>query len=258
MITKLQNLILFCSAIFVCTSLQAADSLYVDVSGNVGIGTSTPTQKLQVEGDNNPTVWVNSTSPVVAERAMFILSNLGKTRFLITNGPDAWTFDNAGNNFQINKAGTGLPVEFQVFDNGDGYFGGDVYAQSVMLTSSRERKTDFEPVDGKIVLEKLATLDVSSWRYKGELASTRHIGPIAEDFLEVFEMGNGTHISTVDTTGIAFAAIKSLRSEGIEQAAELEYLRTENEQLAAANENLEQRLERLETLILGNDLLTSK
>lgn len=238
--------------------IQAADSLYVDVSGNVGVGTSTPTRKLQVEGEDDATVLVKNLAGAPAERTMFILSNAGKTRFMINNGADSWTFDNAGNRFQINKAGTGAPVEFEVYDNGDGHFGGHVYAQGVMLTSSRELKTDFEPVDGEEVLKRLAQLEIPSWRYKDDAKAARHIGPIAEDFQEVFGMGNGTHISAVDTGGLAFAAIKRLYIGTLEQATEIHSLKAENAKLAEQNKSLEQRLEALEGLVLGKDLMSSR
>lgn len=239
----------------VCT--QAADSLYVDPTGNVGVGTSSPTYKLQVEAVDNAVVFVKNTTAVAAERAMFTLVNKGKTRFLIANGPDLWTFDNAGNRFQINKAGTGLPVEFEVYDNGDGYFAGDVYANEILLTSSRERKTDFEAVDSATVLQRLDQLEILSWRYKNDDESDRHIGPVAEDFQDVFDMGDGSHISAVDTSGIAFAAIKGLHDEAQQQAAAMEALQAENNRLVAANTDLESRLKKLEILLLPSGLASA-
>jgi hypothetical protein len=238
------------------TCAQAADSLFVDELGNVGIGTSSPTKKLQVEGVDDAAVLVKNTSMEGAERTMFILSNKGKTRFQLSNGANSWTFDNAGNRFQINKVGSGLPTEFEIYDNGDGYFGGDVYAKGVKLTSSRDRKTEFRPVDGNTILEQLAKLEVLSWRYKEDAKTERHIGPIAEDFQDVFAIGNGTHISTVDTNGIAFAAIKSLYDGAQKQATEVELLRAENAHLTAANAALEQRLQNLEDLVLQRDLVS--
>lgn len=241
----------------VVTCVYAADSLYVDPTGNVGVGTSTPTQKLNVEGVDNATVLVKNTSAVNAERAMFILSNKGKTRFVISNGPNSWTFDNAGNRFQINKAGSGFPVEFEVYDNGDGYFGGDVYANEVLLTSARDSKTDFEAVDSEEVLKLLDQLDVLSWRYKTDGVTDRHIGPVAEDFQDVFKMGNGTHISAVDTSGIAFAAIKGLNDEAQKHAARMESLEAENTKLVATNADLEKRLKNLEDLLMNTKLVSA-
>ena len=36
---------------------------------------------------------------------------------------------------------------------------------------------------------------------------------MAEDFQAIFDLGDGKHISTVDTAGIALAAIQGLRQE---------------------------------------------
>ena len=254
---KYQNLRLtaFSVVLGLSISAQAQDALYVDAVGNVGVGTSVPTRKMHVDGIDDAAILVRNTSPVSAERALFTLVNKGKTRFVINNGPDAWTFDNAGNRFQINKGGSGLPVEFEVYENGDGVFGGDVYAKGVLLTSSRERKTDFEAVDSDSVLELLDQLEILSWRYKEDDVTDRHIGPVAEDFQSIFKLGNGTHISAVDTSGIAFAAIKGLRDESQQQAAKMDALQAENKQLLATNADLAKRLQKLEKLLIPADLV---
>jgi hypothetical protein len=124
----------------------------------------------------------------------------------------------------------------------------------VKLTSSRDRKTDFEAVDTSTILDRLNQLDIMSWRYKEDDASERHIGPVAEDFQEAFNLGSRTHISAVDTSGIAFAAIKGLHNEAQQQAARMETLQAENEQLRATNADLEKRLQKLEKLLLPSDL----
>ena len=69
----------------VVTCVYAADSLYVDPSGNVGVGTSSPTRKFQVEDVNSANIYVKNTSSTSAERTMLILQNKGKTRFMIAN-----------------------------------------------------------------------------------------------------------------------------------------------------------------------------
>lgn len=241
---------------FLSSSVLAVDALYVDPTGNVGVGTSAPTRKLNVEGVSDAYVLVKNTSGVASEKAMFTLANKGKTRFIIQNATNVWSFDNDGNKFQISKVGTGI-AEFQVFDNGDGTFVGDVYANEFLLSSARDTKTDFETVDSSTILERLDQLEITSWRYKEDEVNERHIGPVAEDFQEVFNLGNGTHISAVDTSGIAFAAIKGLRDEARQQAAQMESLQAENERLLATNADLEKRLRNLEKLIIPSDLVSN-
>ena len=60
------------------------------------------------------------------------------------------------------------------------------------------------------MLDKVAALPVQGWRYKVEDASTRHIGPVAEDFQHLFGLGDGESIGTVDANGVALAAIQGL------------------------------------------------
>jgi hypothetical protein len=255
--SQLLRLVTFWTMLLVVTSVQSDDSLYIDVSGNVGVGTSSPTSKLEVQDESNAAVLVRNTSEIKTERVMFQLQNNGKTRFMIKNRDHIWTFNNIGSRFQITKFLSGPPVEFEVWDNGDGHFGGDVYANEFLLTSSRESKTDFETVNSATVLERLDQLEILSWRYKEDDAADRHIGPIAEDFQSVFNLGNGTHISAVDTSGIAFAAIKGLHDEAQQQAAKMESLQAENKQLVATNADLEKRLKNLEKLLLPGDLVST-
>ena len=49
--------------------------------------------------------------------------------------------------------------------------------------SDRNAKKNFQPVDGKAVLDQLAAIPVEKWNYKWEAdTSTPHIGPMAQDF----------------------------------------------------------------------------
>ena len=125
------------------------------------------------------------------------------------------------------------------------------------LTSARETKTDFEAVDSEEVLKLVDQLEVLSWRYKTDGVADRHIGPVAEDFQDIFKLGNGTHISAVDTSGIAFAAIKGLNDEAQKHAAKMESLEAENTKLVATNADMEKRLKYLEDLLLNTNLVSA-
>src|SRR5579863_285094 len=56
--------------------------------------------------------------------------------------------------------------------------------------SDRNVKRDFEPVDGRGVLESLARVPMSTWSYRSEDRSVRHLGPMAQDFHEAFGLGS--------------------------------------------------------------------
>jgi Chaperone of endosialidase len=68
-----------------------------------------------------------------------------------------------------------------------------------------------EAVDGAEVLEKLASLPISSWNYIGDDPSVRHLGPMAQDFAKAFGLGADERlISGIDAQGVAMVAIQAL------------------------------------------------
>ena len=65
--------------------------------------------------------------------------------------------------------------------------------------------------DGFEVLEKLADLPISSWNYTWDPPTTRHLGPMAQDFMAAFGLGDDdTTINMVDANGVAMVAIQAL------------------------------------------------
>jgi hypothetical protein len=76
--------------------------------------------------------------------------------------------------------------------------------------SSKELKENFASVTPDTILEKLLNLPILAWNYKVQSAEHTHLGPMAEDFKEIFNLGDGKSISTVDSAGIALASIQAL------------------------------------------------
>jgi hypothetical protein len=109
-------------------------------------------------------------------------------------------------------------------------------------SSDRDRKADFQPVDARAVLEKVAALPVSSWRYRAERTDVRHLGPVAQDFHAAFGLGGDARsIATVDADGVALAAIQGLHQADGE-------LRAQNQRLRAQVRSLEERVTQLQRL----------
>lgn len=72
-------------------------------------------------------------------------------------------------------------------------------------------KDQITGIDETLILEKLASLPISSWHYKSEANHVTHIGPMAQDFKASFGLGDGDKtIATVDADGVNMAAIKAL------------------------------------------------
>ena len=106
--------------------------------------------------------------------------------------------------------------------------------------SDRNLKENFEPVDPQAVLEQVAQLPITTWNYRAEDDSVRHLGPVAQDFYAAFGLGaDDTHIAPLDASGVALAAIQGLYQQNQE-------LRAENAQLRARLDELEARLAALE------------
>ncbi len=109
--------------------------------------------------------------------------------------------------------------------------------------SDRNAKQDFAPVSSSQILEKVTRLPVSEWSYK-EDSATRHIGPVAQDFNSVFNIGtDDKHIAPIDEGGVALAAIQGLNQK----------VDSETATLRAENAKLKQRLETLERLMNRNN-----
>ncbi len=100
-------------------------------------------------------------------------------------------------------------------------------------SSDVNRKTDFRAIDPRTVLEGIAELPVSAWRYRAEGTDVLHIGPTAQDFHAAFGLNgtDSTHIATVDADGVALAAIKALYELIREKDAQIAELRARLEKL---------------------------
>ncbi|MCP4695340.1 MAG: peptidase S74, partial [Gammaproteobacteria bacterium] len=103
-------------------------------------------------------------------------------------------------------------------------------------TSDRNAKENFSPVDTSEILQKVAALPMETWNYKTQDDSIRHIGPMAQDFRAAFGLGeNDTTISTVDSDGVALAAIQGLYRLAEAQRMQLQIqqkrLETQQEQI---------------------------
>ena len=88
--------------------------------------------------------------------------------------------------------------------------------------SDRNAKANVTPVNGEEVLARLGEVPITTWNYKSQAPSIRHIGPMAQDFHAAFGLGEDeTHISTLDADGVALAAIQGLTQLVQEQEAQI-------------------------------------
>src|SRR5262249_35566237 len=69
--------------------------------------------------------------------------------------------------------------------------------------SDRKLKNDFKDLDAEDVLDKVNRLNIQRWHYIADHESITHIGPVAQDFYQLFGVGDDTTISTIDPSGVA-------------------------------------------------------
>jgi hypothetical protein len=112
-------------------------------------------------------------------------------------------------------------------------------ASSWSAISDRNAKQDFAPVDRADLLEKVAGLPLSYWSYKSDPTGRRYLGPVAQDFHAAFGLGDDTTINTLDTDGVALAAIQALARENAE-------FKRQNEEMRVEIQRLKERLDAMQ------------
>jgi hypothetical protein len=243
--------------------IEAAESIYGSPKldrtfwGDVGIGTDSPDTSLHVlRSDGTAKLLVEEASGTTAPRFLFELSNNGGTRFSFKNSDTnkEWFFSmNAAQDFTISFIGTG-GAEMSLLRDGtvlmgpgpDTTFdldplGNLTIAGWLTQLSDRHAKENFLPLDSEEVLEKITQLPITEWNFKQEDDSVRHIGPVAQDFQEAFGLGKDErHISSMDMSGVALAAIQGLNEKLqekdallVRQQQQIENLRAELAEIKA-------------------------
>lgn len=80
-----------------------------------------------------------------------------------------------------------------------------------MAEDERVGAAQHDALRGHEVLETLAALPVSTWRYHWEPESVRHLGPMSQDFLAAFGLGDDDRrINLVDANGVLTVALQAL------------------------------------------------
>ena len=162
------------------------------------------------------------------------------------------------------------------FDGGYRFFSNSALSAGVTLAagggawagiSDRRLKENFRTINNEDLLQKVASLLITNWNYKSQPASQRHIGPMAQDFYAAFKLdgeGADTTINTMDISGVNMAAIQALEKRTaklneelkIQKAFQAERLeKSENQiaELTRQNEDLVNRLQQLEALVLSQN-----
>jgi hypothetical protein len=187
--------------------------------------------------DGTAAILVEEASGTKLARDLFEIRNNGNPEFRMTNtaNSNSWVFS-AGLRFVV-KNNAGVSVA-QIESNGDMQING-----SLTELSDVNAKQDIHPVDGQSILQKLSNLEISEWSYK-DAPDYRHVGPMAQDFHAEFGLGHTDKgIATLDSTGIALAAIKALIEEN-------NALKEKNLTIEQQVRDLQMQNQRIEELVL--------
>lgn len=201
-----------------------ANSLVIeDATGDLGVGTPSPVVDLHVLGEGGGSVeQILRLQSSVPPQMTFLNS--------ASSGTGLWYFAmTADDQFKVSYDGTGK-VEAKFFQNGNVAIAG-----TLAQNSDRDSKTGIVEVDNKTVLDAVLGMPVSTWEYKAD-KGVKHLGPMAQDFHAAFGLGTSPKsISSIDTGGVALAAIKGLN----------EIVQSKDQEI----QSLKERLTMLENLV---------
>ena len=208
-------------------------SIHIGDSGNVGLGTSSPSAALHIlDGDETFDLVVQETS--VTGPTVVLRRDAG------TPADWHWRVGSSGN---INLQNNLIPTtrEFQFFLDGRASFAGELTVPSCVgcnVPSDVNRKRNFASIDSADVLDAVSELEIRSWSYRFDDPSVRHIGPTAQDFYAAFDVGdNDTTIHPADMNGVALAAIQALEAQNADLQTQITDLETQLEELLSRVED---------------------
>jgi hypothetical protein len=265
------------------TSAGTVALTVIGSSGNVGIGTTTPANLLDVQGsaDFAGNVGIGTSTP---ETPLHV-GSYGSTNEYMTISTAGGNLYDAGIKLRHFNSGYGWTLDsderdssFRLYshfsdtngivriwvDRFSGSVGigktnpatlldvnGEITCTAINISSDRNAKQDFTALNPRDVLAKVAALPITEWQYKAEKdkdsAAARHIGPMAQDFSAAFALGHDEkHISVIDEGGVALVAIQGLNQKLDEKDARIQELSQTVSELKTMVELMSRKMSRTE------------
>jgi len=196
--------------------------MYINSSGNVGIGTTGPGSKLDILGTG--TFGAAGVSALTSRAHTVTLSGADPTTYATFRAVELGAMTLSGTNLNQTVttasslyvatpvAGTNVTItNNKPIDTQTGAF---LSSAGVWTdVSSRMLKTEFEELDSKEILAKINQLTLQEWEYLAE-PKIRHIGPFSEEFYGLFGIGNDDEtLASLDTAGVALVGVQALSKE---------------------------------------------
>ncbi len=192
---------------------EGGKSLVFDDGNNVGIGTTEPKQRLEVNGNIQIHEQNSSVAGLMITQAGgetgYIMHNRASTLTIGAGSIDRITISRDGNvGFGVTRPAH--PIELE---SGAHVTAGGVWTNS----SSRQKKENIRPLSSADALATLARLEPVSFNYKNDGAEN-YLGFIAEDVPELVAMADREGLSAMDIVAVL---TKVVQQQG-EKIAELE------------------------------------
>ena len=224
----------------------------IDIPKTITLGTTAAEIRLDIPDAGNDTDY-----PAIRLGEAFISSGTGDARFSNNTWYNGSVF--APNN--KDRVGAMLRLtnnEFDFFATSAGLVGEPLFTRTAELLgngdfnilgamgslSDKNQKRDIEQVDTGSVLERLAEVPISTWRYKhGGEGAALHLGPMAQDFRAAFGLGSDEKILGLgDSAGVALASAQELYKQVQEKEERISDLEKRNDELEARLERIEKAL----------------
>jgi hypothetical protein len=184
------------------------NALYLDSTGRIGLGTSTPARSLTISDAISPIIRMEqSASPfqawdVVANNNNFYVRDINHefNPFIIrTSAPDnTLVLDSTG------RLGLGVSAPLYQIHHSSG---ARLDAGNWVNASSREVKQDIHQLDGDAALNALKALQPVTFAYKANPAET-NVGFIAEDVPDLVATADRKGLSAMDITAVLTKVIQ--------------------------------------------------
>ena len=200
------------------------NTLYVDSTGRIGIGTSTPAKTLTMDDPLSPTIQMEqSASPfqtwdIVANNNNFYVRDVNHESdpFIIKTAAPYYSLviDASG------KIGLGVSApSYQIHHSSGARLDAGVWVDA----SSRAVKQDIHDLDRDAALEALQALQPVTFAYKANPTDT-HVGFIAEDVPELVATPDRTGLAPMDIVGVLTKVVQEQQKTISDLRARLERL----------------------------------
>ena len=183
-------------------SADGQEIMRLQPNGYVGIGTTNPLQygRLTIQDASVPLAFRESDRAVTEGGLWRMPLDAGMLRFDVNAS--------ASGNFSPYITPLLMYPNGDIRGGQDVYANRNVYANGILLTSSRELKENIAELSGKEAVEALKKLNPVKFNFKADSDKNRHIGFIAEDVPELVATSDRRTLSPMDIVAVLTQALK--------------------------------------------------